>query len=74
MQLFAEIWASRAEYFPGEHLLHCDSTTAPWALEYFPLPQFLHPSPEPVPAVACPVWFPYVPAPQAMHAACAVAF
>ena len=71
----AATWAVCAEYLPGEQLLHCESAVAPWALEYFPLPQFLQPSPTLGKSFSafCPAWFPYVPAPQAIHAACALA-
>ena len=69
MHTLAEVWATKAEYLPGEQLLHCESAVAPWALEYFPLPHVLHPFPEPDPAAICPVWSPYLPATQTIHVA-----
>ena len=61
MHTLAEIWATRAEYLPGEQLLHCESAVAPWALEYFPLSHGLHVS------VVCSATSLYLPASQAVH-------
>ena len=61
MHTLAAVCAVCAEYLPGEQLLHCESATAPCALEYFPLPHGLHVS------VVCSSVSPYLPATHAVH-------
>ena len=37
-----DVWPRCAEYLPGEHAVHWDSSVAPWAELYMPVPQAMH--------------------------------
>ena len=69
LQAVPFVMASWLLYFPGAQALHNPTAAAPSAALNLPFPQFLHPSPEPLPAVIWFVWIPYLPATHAVHVA-----